>query len=218
MKITIPFTLLFCLSLTTISFGQERSFNIIELSYDLGLSNDLAPLGTYNSFRTSQQIEVEKRSFAIVRNVAFSYSRYFTEEHGLEILVGYAKYGFDYENKPNSSTSLTGDSYRTSYLEWGLSYVHRIPILNLSSLLIKPGLRYHSDASSFSRTIYFINKNSFSLSTYVGYEFPTSAKNIFVNFGLQAKIPLERYNFDFNGNSGFFPFFFGLKVALSGQF
>ncbi len=199
-------------------YSQINLTSVIELSVDHGLSNDLADGNRFSSFNGSGDILVSNRRLARTRNISVGYTILLNSKNGFKISFGYATYGFDYKGIFINSQNPINDLYRKTFLEWGVSYVYKIPVFPTARLIIEPGIRYHSNGNPTSNAIVFADKDSFSISNYTGFEIPMMGNNFFVTVGLQLKIPLQRYNFGFNENEGYYPYFIGLKIGVNYQF
>lgn len=202
----------------TLSFAQFDHKNAFEISRDYGLSNDLGPGETYRTF-ISDYIIIDKKTSAKTKNIEASYTRYINSFNGIKFSVGLSKYGFDYEGVTMISNTQMEGSIRVRYLEFGISYLARIPIFQNTKLLIEPGLRYHLDESSTSSSIVFRRSNAFSASIFSGLEFLMIGENIFTIVGLQLKLPLQKYNDTLSPTTPpIYPFFIGLKIGIKYQF
>lgn len=214
---SIVIAILMCTS--TISYCQFELRNAFELSIDYGFSSDYGSgeFYTLNNFG-SQVIYVENRSPVRTKNTALSYSRFLNPKNGFKISFGMANYGFNIKGKTNINNTPFKGTYKINYLEWGLSYIRRVPIAQNFKLLIEPGLRYHSDGSPDSDGITIFRDDSFSFSLYSGIETLMIGNNFFANIGLQLKLPVERYDFEFDHRPAFYPYFIGLKIGVNYQF
>ena len=210
----------FLLFLSILSNAQYDYNNIVELTYDFGISNDFADDAFYNSNTSSELILVEKRSSIRTRNIGFGYTRLLNRKNGIKASFAVAKFGFHIKGSTDQTNTNFNNSYTISFLEWGLSYVRCFPLSHSRKIIVEPGLRYHSDGSPRSNGISITRKDSYSFSLYSGYELPMAGNNYFVNVGLQIKIPLEVYNINLSLNEpkDFLPYFIGFKIGVNFQF
>jgi len=218
MKITYsPLIYLFLLA-SFAANSQSLNKNIIEINSDFGLSSNLDSEGIFNRSAFPNEIFVTRISKTRTQNYAFCYSRLFNASSGIKLSIGKSVFGFSYQGTIVQTNEITTDAFRSSYLEFGVSYIHRIFIYEGSILLLEPGLRYHSDANRTSGSINFYDKDTFSSSLYAGMEFPLSNNDFFLNAGLQIKLPFGRYNQEFDPSSSFRPYFVGIKIGVNFQF
>ena len=218
MKFIKTIIILILINLANVSYSQNILNNVVELSIDNGFANDLGTLGTYKRFNFPEDIEIDSRRSARTKNITFSFTRYLYRRNGIKISFGHSEYGFDFDGKTETSRVSIKDFYRATYLEWGISYIHRVPISMIINLLLEPGIRYHSDADTKSSTINFLDKDSYSISSYMGLEIPMIGERFFANLGLQFKLPLHRYDYSFNSTQRLYPYFIGIKIGLNYQF
>ena len=218
MKITKVVLIIAFLSLTNFCFSQEYKKNVAEFNFDFGISKDFGTKSTFNAFSFPEHIQIEKSSIARAINFNLSFTRYLNNNHGIKLLFGRTKFGFDFEGAVEVTGRKVIGYQRTKYLEFGISYIRRIPLTSSTKLLLAPGIRYHSDGSPHSNAINFIRNDSFAFSSYSGIEFPMHGEDFFANIGLQVKLPLQRYNNVFDGPEGYYPYFIGVKVGVNYQF
>jgi len=198
--------------------GQDQKRNALELNVDLGISYDFGAPEIYMTWAFFEDLVAENRSPARTRNWSVCYTRFINPKNGIKISFGQTQFGFDYGGKlQNSETPIIG-FHRLTNLEFGVSYLRKISISEHALILIEPGLRYHSDGSSESNAINISTLDVFSFSGYTGIEFPMMGDHFFTNVGLQVKLPLQRYNFDFGSNPPYYPYFIGVKIGVSFQF
>ena len=214
---SIIITILICVYSTT--YCQTDFKNVFELSVDYGFSSDLASGETYNiNTFPSQIISVENRSPVKTRNATFGYSRFLNSKNGLKASFAFANYGFDISGRTDVTNTFLKATYTITYLEWGLSYIRRLPITEDFKLLIEPGLRYHSDGSQQSGGIRITRKDAFSFSLYSGIETPMMGESLFANVGILIKLPIQRYDYTFSDSIAFYPYFIGFKLGINFQF
>ncbi len=218
MRITNYLPLLFLFCTAKICSSQSYFKNVIEINSDVGLSNDSNNIGIYSGFRILSEFIIQNRRFARSRNIAFSFKRFISPSNGFKLQFGHSKYGFNFEGRVRSTNLYIKDYYRTSFFEWGLSYIRKIKIGEITNLLLEPGILYHTNSRTKTENINFFRKDSFSASCYTGLEFPMAGNNFFANVGLQFKLPLERYNHDFDQWPGFYPYFIGIRIGANYQF
>ena len=205
------------ISSTTLSFSQDYKKNVFELYIDMGFSNDFGKQRLYQTLSFMEEVFVENKRFISARNFGISYSRYLNDQNGIKFQFGKAKYGFDFEGITGINKRPVIGFQHITHLEFGLSYIRRIPLGTSSVLLIEPGFRYHYDASPQSDNIFVRVIDSFSFSSYTGMEFPMMGDRFFANLGLQIKLPILRYNRDI-GEPAYYPYFIGLRVGVNYQF
>lgn len=212
-------------SLSNASFCQENLNNALEVSFAYGPANDLTPMGTYpisNFFGSpTDAIEIENKSHITAQNIGFSYTNYFNSKHGIKLQFGIIQTGFDFSGRFQVSGLRVIDSYRLELYEWGVSYIYKIPISKFAVLMIEPGLRYYSFSDAPRSNLFGISrKDAFSALSFIGIELPLIGNNFFLNAGIQAKLPLQKYNnkFNFNSQPDYYPYFIGAKIGVSFRF
>jgi len=203
------------LAVPTFIYSQNYFKNSIDLSFDVGFSNDLASPEKYKTISTIEDLIVNRTSLARVSSWSISFTRFIDPKNGIKFSFGEHQFGFYFDGILEVSRIPVNERQLFSSKEWGLSYVRRIPILTDANLVFEPGLRFHSDFTIESFTLSFFNKNSFSFSTFMGVELPLVQDIFFVNAGLQIKMPLEKYNYTFGNEEPYYPFFFGIKLGLT---
>jgi len=197
--------------------SQNDLSSVLELNINFGLSNDLAEVREgYLPSDAMSIIVINKRWFARLNYFSFGYTKLINPKNGIKASFGLTKYGFDYDDIQITKNS----TYRINYMELGISYVYRTPTFSTAKLVLEPGFRYHWNATSpVLNAISFRHIDSFSFSSYAGFEVPMLANNFFISAGLQVKVPLHRYNTEFSvTNDGYYPYFIGIRIGVNYQF
>jgi len=218
MKITKTIFILTILCIAQFGSSQKVFRNVIEISTNVGFSSDLAPLHTISSFSSPEDIIMEQRSPARVRSFALSLGGYLTKRSGFKVTAGQLEFGYDYKGRLETSNTPISDSYRVTYLDFGIVLMHRIPISESLKILVNSGFHFNTDGSPRSGTINYGNRNSYSASGYVGAEIPMFGNHFFINGGLQVKYPLKQYNRDRGSGIQYLPYFIGIKIGVNYQF
>lgn len=225
MKITKIFIFLIIVSWGNNIFCQVNLNNALEVSFAYGHANDLTSLGTYAlsspTGNPTDAITVDKKSHIIAKNIGLSYTYYVNNKNGIKLQFGIIQTGFEYSGRFQVSRLQARGSYRLVLYEWGVSYIRRFPISNFATLMVEPGLRYYSFRDSPRSNQFRISRrDAFSGLCFVGIELPLIGNNLFLNAGIQAKLPLQKYNNKFNYNSqpDYYPYFVGAKIGISVQF
>ncbi|MEM9549136.1 MAG: hypothetical protein AAGA77_24325 [Bacteroidota bacterium] len=218
MKITCHLLLaIFCLSFTPCK-AQSYFKNSLELNSDFGLSTNLDSRGRFGTFTFSDLLLITEQSSVRTRNYSIGYTRLFNRFNGLKLSIGRSVFGFSYQGIFVVNEEQTFGDYRVSFLEFGLSYLRRFLITKDAVFLFEPGIRYYSDPFVRNGLLSIFFKNSLSTSLYSGIELPLNNNNIFLNAGIQVKLPLSRYNHAFGDSSPFRPIFVGIKLGINIQF
>ena len=206
------------LTIASMTINAQSYFrNSIELNIDYGISGNSHDASTYDYQFNADQILVNEKTTVRSRNYQVGITRFLNAKSGIKASFGYANYGFNLEGNFDLLGTRFDNSYTISYLEWGISYIRRIPF-KLGHFLFEPGLRYHSDGSPRSSGIYISRKDALSFSFYSGYELPMVGNNFFTNLGLQIKVPVESYSSELSDSPSFYPYFIGLKLGVNFQF
>ena len=200
--------------------GQDHFKNILEFDLGIGTTNDMSGNKTYNLFNSMEDLVNTNRRSPWVINMALGFSHFISSNNGIKFTFGFNHYGFDYSGQLSASNTLINGSFRTRFLEIGMSFFRRTRLSKMTQLIIESGFRYHSDPSFQSDGLLFSFQESISLSNYLGVEIPMSGYNYFTNAGIQVKLPLRRYNFDSIPplSPSYYPYFIGLKIGLDFQF
>ena len=146
MKITTTFCTLFLCILVNISSGQGKINTAFEANIEYGLANDSRSSNRYAFVHPflSDFINLTNRSSTYHRNYSFSYSRFFSKEHGIKISVGKTAFGFDYEGVSELTDERASGTFTTEREEYGILYIHRSELTSKWFLLVEPGFSYHS--------------------------------------------------------------------------
>jgi len=223
MKITKTLILFFALSWSSLCFGQEYFNNVIELSFEAGLINDLKSDKSYlDRFDQSKVINFENRNFARASNFGFSYSTYIKPKFGIKLLYSRTTFGFDYSIIEQGSTATNPESFgsvRTTHAELGIALIWKTPLTPFINLLLEPSIRLHTEHEVNSNSIIIYTTDSFSLTNFAGIEFPIFSDNFFINTGVQIKIPLKSYSFmGWDEYPGYYPYFIGIRIGVNYHF
>lgn len=218
MKITKTIIILFLSIWTTFGYGQSDYTFVLEINADYGLSNDFSDNEYYRTRTFGELLYVDQRSTMRTRNYMFSTAWFFNRKSGAKISFGLSTFGFNAIGRNDVTGALLNSSYQITLLEWGLSYTRRFTLSESATLLVEPGLRYHSDGDTNSPVIRISRNDAFAFSWYTGIEIPMQGNQFFANLGLQVKIPLERYSNDFSEQPPYHPYFIGVKFGVNFQF
>lgn len=201
------------------SFGQIVYRNVIEVSTNLGFSNDFGSNSVeYRSSTLGENILIEEKSSVLVRSFGISYSRFLSDSEGIRLSFGQLEYGFDFKGTAVNSNRQISDFYRVTYLDFSLEILNKLQLTKSIKLLSSAGFHYNTDESPRSGTIVLNNKNSCSGSLTAGLEYPMLGDRFFVNASIHFRFPLNNYRHTFLVANKYLPYFIGLRLGVNYQF
>ncbi|MEM9546372.1 MAG: hypothetical protein AAGA77_10375, partial [Bacteroidota bacterium] len=181
------------------------------MSFNVGFTSRFNIPDLHPTIFNTQDFRVNRINAIRERNWTLSYTRFIDPANGIKFSYGSYSFGFYYNGLFESSDIRVNNRARYFSDEWSLSYVRRIPFSKESHLIFEPGLLFHSNIRPEAFTLSISTKNSFSVSTFVGVEIPLASNDFFINTGILVKLPIEKYNFTFNQEPDFYPYYIGVR-------
>jgi hypothetical protein len=207
------------------SYGQNKDDLQISINAGISSSGNLKYSQEYSNFSSSPEIFIENTSNTTTRNYNLGVGYQMTPSFIIQGSIGTVNYGFFYIGRsfsPSGSLSniVLREKYNTKIMEVNLSGIYKYEISPEIQLLIQPGFSWYTNPNESRPQSLRIpqNSNNYSATLFSGLEFPVLSELLFINIGINAKVALSDFAFDFDFENSFFPYAIGIQSGINYRF
>jgi hypothetical protein len=209
---------LFVFLYSTHSMAQDYFRNGLGINYSGGFSGVLTDMENMSTITSQSVLVTESMTPIQAHKVSGSVFRYLSKSIGIKLSLGISTNGFNFIGSDPATFTRIKETYKAKTIEFGFSFLGRIPAFNYGNFLIQPGFRLFTDGSGMLEVIFPRQKDAFGITGYFGYEILMFSHNFFSSIGILIDLPIEKHSWGSGENMDYYPYFIGFKVGISYQY